>query len=655
MPRSSWTRAGAGAGLALALACSNSLPELVLAGKEDRVHALIGRGRDVDERDERGCTALFHAACRGDRGLETALLANGASPDAACEAGPLAGMTPLHCLAVRLGGHPEADVRLLLAAGATVDKAAGPRLRTPLAAASLVGNVAVARALLAGGAAVDRSDADGLTPMSIAGQRQNIRMMKLLLEYGAECPAGLCDTLHIDKAELESAVRTYAAILQMNIAPLLQGLQQHLPRSAPTDIEVAVQPTLESLPNAWVDPERPGRVFLDATYLYSNRNASALAAAAELDLGWTEEDLERQYRRYREQAAVAFVAAMRAPWFQLDDPPTDAGPIESEKFLVMRVFLAFVVLHEVAHLRLCHPRGGRLAATEQRRTEREADAWALETMNRLGYPMPVLARLFAVQAHLERIRGEVGYVPPANHPSWQEREDAVRALLAAVPPVLCDELVLRVAAAEPVEITLPQSIAAAGSSEARLSLGSQLLDATVRADGDRIVLRARSGDTRHVLSIESITGHRPRVEWSEQDVVSGALKRQRTVTLLHAHEPRMFAAEGRFPPLRRHLDVVVRRLQLPRAQAEALARLLLEEAADRDRLSADYVDGILDERTYGSRVADRGTATRRAVDAILGETRAASFWEAWFMAREAVCPAAIDETALPTHCPANPA
>ena len=103
------------------------LPELVKAvqsGDLDRVWQLVEAGADLEQRDERGSTAIHYAAC-GQYRIAECLLARGADIEATdCD-----GLTPLHVAFLR---GDRTMLELLMKHGANINKPL-PDGRTPRA------------------------------------------------------------------------------------------------------------------------------------------------------------------------------------------------------------------------------------------------------------------------------------------------------------------------------------------------------------------------------------------------------------------------------------------------------------------------------------------------------------------------------------------
>lgn len=114
------------------------------AGDRATVQRLLQLGLPVDGRDERGATALVHAAGAGHLDLVTELLAADADPEVATDSGA-----------------------------------------TALSAACVSGHKSVIGLLLTAGVDVDQRMREGLTPLMIAASVLRTDMVELLLERGA--------------------------------------------------------------------------------------------------------------------------------------------------------------------------------------------------------------------------------------------------------------------------------------------------------------------------------------------------------------------------------------------------------------------------------------------------------------------------------------
>jgi ankyrin repeat protein len=146
------------------------------------VAMLLEKGATVDAQDNRGRTALYHAAAEGKTEAMRLLLARKANPNQKASDGS----TPL--LAAITFGRADA-MNLLLANGSEVDlpDAQGT---TPLAMAAegtgyMPNNAPLVRALLEKGANVDVQDARGRTPLDRAAAEGKNEAAELLLDAKA--------------------------------------------------------------------------------------------------------------------------------------------------------------------------------------------------------------------------------------------------------------------------------------------------------------------------------------------------------------------------------------------------------------------------------------------------------------------------------------
>ena len=128
-------------------------------------------------KEEASSHALFDAAARGDRARLSALLAQGADPDARDAEG-----RPALLLAAASG--PAAAVRVLLRADADAEAATNSGW-TPLHAAAEAGGLDSARALLDAEIDPDPRDRIRGTPLDVAEQADHDDVAGLLRERGA--------------------------------------------------------------------------------------------------------------------------------------------------------------------------------------------------------------------------------------------------------------------------------------------------------------------------------------------------------------------------------------------------------------------------------------------------------------------------------------
>jgi ankyrin repeat protein len=125
---------------------------------------------------------LHDAAAAGNAGVVAALLRLGADPNGL----DTGGHAPLYYVAnARTGADGAQVVRMLVMAGADVHEAAGVMRCTALHMAARRGNVAVAAALLDGGADIEARDRQGDTPLRRAVNCGQLEVAAFFLARGA--------------------------------------------------------------------------------------------------------------------------------------------------------------------------------------------------------------------------------------------------------------------------------------------------------------------------------------------------------------------------------------------------------------------------------------------------------------------------------------
>jgi ankyrin repeat protein len=199
-------------------------PLMMAAPDASKMKLLLDRGAHIDERSKNGYTALMMAALSTDSTPAIRLLlSRGAHVHPAAGSDP-----PLYnaypAALAALAGNAE-SVRLLRQAGDAVDDVinyAGLDPAAPLLLiASMEGTPAeidVARALLDGGASVNRPDLEGLTPLFWAVLANKVDMARLLLDRGA-------DVNHVDKHGMTPLL--YAASIDYGDTRMVDLLLKH--------------------------------------------------------------------------------------------------------------------------------------------------------------------------------------------------------------------------------------------------------------------------------------------------------------------------------------------------------------------------------------------------------------------------------------------
>jgi ankyrin repeat protein len=144
---------------------------------------LISKGADIYARTTEGITTLHEAASGGNRETLELLIEKGLDVNATDKHG----MTPLHW-AVEFGQYNQEEiVELLIAAGAQVwiDNRAGI---SPLEESLITDNQTIAN-LLVRCIDINTPDDSGNTPLHRAVRKNNVKLVKILIEHGANVNA----------------------------------------------------------------------------------------------------------------------------------------------------------------------------------------------------------------------------------------------------------------------------------------------------------------------------------------------------------------------------------------------------------------------------------------------------------------------------------
>ena len=182
----------------LALASRGDYSHLRAAAAAGDVHFIRAflRDRDafdlarcVNDAEDDGCTALWHASARGHADAVAELIAHGASTEKARHGGA----TPLIVASRR--GHLGA-VRALVDASADLRATCPGEGRAPLHLAADGGHEAVCGVLLAAGADPTAEDAKGMTPCMVAAHRGDAAVLRCLVHHDKRLGAQLFDARH---------------------------------------------------------------------------------------------------------------------------------------------------------------------------------------------------------------------------------------------------------------------------------------------------------------------------------------------------------------------------------------------------------------------------------------------------------------------------
>lgn len=413
-------------------------------------------------------------------------------------------------------------------------------------------------------------------------RRKICRIIAVSVALGLVLEADVSPAAH--SASHTEGVISYGPLIEFfYLRPVLQSLrfnfrqdQELLGLLDRVQRDLAVPEELSLFPNAWAESvsSSSAPILVDMTYLYSRVEAHWLATLFQLrsDQGYRlDQDAQANYRAACFRARAA---GDPRPWFQLDydlslpfgsrerlskhlSKPLTAA-VEEERMHLGRHFLAWILLHEIAHHRLGHTATARPLDDVARSRELDADWWAFGMMNRIGYSLTTLGLLLFVEADIESVALSAGYSPPRRHPTWATRLQLLRQFRRDRPPPRCDQIALRTVLAgsntigrmayEVFTVTFPTDPANAGNAECRV-VGIEL-DGSVpvgiglnrgvcewHPDGSAVV-RFRIGDDLIQIRFGSPLGHESRCIISVQRIGSAsATERMCSAERFQAPEP----------------------------------------------------------------------------------------------------------------------
>jgi ankyrin repeat protein len=156
----------------------HKLHQLSYAGKLKEIKGLLNLGVDVNEQDDKGCTALYIAAELGNSKLINLLCAHDADANIHNQYGEL----PLS-IAIRSGNTKSIEILLSCTKNVSKQDRYG---NTALHFAVSAGNLSFVKSLLERSALINYVNEQGNTALSIAQQNNYNEIAKLLAKHGGK-------------------------------------------------------------------------------------------------------------------------------------------------------------------------------------------------------------------------------------------------------------------------------------------------------------------------------------------------------------------------------------------------------------------------------------------------------------------------------------
>lgn len=208
----------------------------VTAGNSNVVEKLLAVGADVNAADDEGATPLICATRLGDAGMVRVLLEASAQPQASAAGG----WSALH-IAANSGCSDV--VRLLLSHGAPVGATLMATLDPPLHLAVKRKDTATIQLLLAAGAAVDATGADGRSVLCMAALTGDLPTVECLLQRPFFNTAAATEAKARSVVAAAQATTIDEAVKQSVVLRLLSPTAS----SSPAAIKAALQQCLQPL------------------------------------------------------------------------------------------------------------------------------------------------------------------------------------------------------------------------------------------------------------------------------------------------------------------------------------------------------------------------------------------------------------------------
>ena len=299
-------------------------------------------------------------------------------------------------------------------------------------------------------------------------------------------------------------------------------------------------------PSAWAEqgPAGSAPISIDAAYFWTKKELFWLAALRSLVHRPSSQTIQSTFARYRVFCRETRQLQLPAPWVSLgttienrrfgDINKALAGlsqmeqeAVDRESGRIGRQFMAFILLHEIAHHYLGHV-AKKVTSEDARGLELSADEWAARLAASIGFSLADVRTMFRLEAMAEAERLATGYAVPPTHPHWSTRASRLDWLLPQIPVSHPD--VIRLSGVRPIEthegvqyvnieIEFPRDPVASGTTMSSLSTGDRYGDldgVSHRRGAMTYYLWFREygvGGPRYVVGIEDALSHEPRAVW----------------------------------------------------------------------------------------------------------------------------------------------
>ena len=418
--------------------------------------------------------------------------------------------------------------------------------------------------------------------------------------------------------------------------------------------------------SAWAEQGAAGSapVSIDATYFWTKKELFWLSALRSLVRRPLSQTIESTFARYRAFCRETQQRQLPAPWVSLGTTTENrrfgdinkalAGlsqleqeAVSRESMRIGRQFMAFILLHEIAHHYLGHV-AKKVTSEDARRLELSADEWAVRLAASIGFSLADVLMMFRLEAMAEAERLAEGYAVPPTHPNWSTRAARLEWLLPQIPVSHPD--VIRLTGVRPIEthagvryvridVEFPRDPVASGTTMSSLSTGDRYEDldgVSHRRGPTTYYLWFREygvGGPRYFIGIEDALSHEPRAVWQTISVGQIALPSTSTFSLrpdFARDEVTALAGRRSLRSLKWRVTEALRQAGAAGdVQTDALNRFLTMEHEIEKILSA-WVRGDIQESDFDAQrvqlIRERWGQLRR----ILGDAPFDRFKEAYF-------------------------